>query len=143
MSNRREKMAALLAQDTRYDWEAYQFIEECLQRTQERLGRVVPEGGQPAEKHHITAKELCEGVGEMAADRYGPLAGHVLAQMGLSVSDNVGDIVWNLVESGLLMKSERDRKEDFSSLVDYRTAFRNLEITLPEAQQTAADDVGA
>ena len=132
MESRSEKMAALLASDIRYDWEAYQFIEEGLQRTQERLGRVLTSGAEPTQEHHISAQELCDGVKDLGAERYGPLAGQVLAQIGIKTSEDVGEIVWNLIECELLLKSNRDRKEDFSGVLDFREAFRNLEMILPD-----------
>ena len=125
-------MATLLASDTRYDWEAYQFVEESLQRTQDRLGRMVVPGTAPSEEQHISARELCDGLWDLAAERYGPLAGQVLVQMGIRTSEDVGEIVWNLVQSDLLMKSERDSKADFHDVIDFRSAFRNLDLTLPE-----------
>ncbi len=68
------------------------------------------------------------------------VAGPVLKVQGIRSSDDVGEIVWNLVESGLMLKSERDRKEDFLGLVDYVHAFKNLDLTLPESPQEVASE---
>jgi uncharacterized repeat protein (TIGR04138 family) len=141
MSQRRHKIAELLVKDSRYEWEAYQFIEEALQYTQQSLGRTVTPGEEPTDAQHLTARELCNGLRDLAAERWGPLAGAVLREMRVRTSDDVGELVWNLVTSGLLLKSEKDRKEDFQGLVDFSQAFKDLDLTLPEnAQEVAREE---
>jgi len=47
----------------------------------------------------------------------------VLEQWGVSRTENVGEIVYLLVEHGLLFREEEDRKEDFEDIYDFRDAF--------------------
>ena len=126
-----EKIAAMLAQDPRYGWEAYQFVQDALQHTQDLLGRRVPGDAEPGDEHHLTARELCEGLGHLGAERYGPLAGAVLSNSGIETTEDIGEIVWNMVNCGFLLKSERDRKEDFQDLFNLRELFLHVDL-VPE-----------
>jgi len=70
---------------------------------------------------HITAKELIDGLGELAKRDYGPLAYEVLKGWGIEDDRSIGQIVFNMVEHNLLSKTEDDKIEDF-----------NLGLTLKE-----------
>ena len=123
-----EKIAAMLATDPRYGWEAYQFAREALEFTQARLGRRVEDGRPPTEEQHLSARELSQGLRDLAAERYGPLAGAVLRKLNIESTGDIGEIVWNLVTCGLLLKSKNDRKEDFDDLFDLQASLRNMEL---------------
>ena len=47
----------------------------------------------------------------------------VLQSWGLTCTEDIGEVVFNLVESGKLGKTEGDRKEDFAHGFDFKTAF--------------------
>jgi uncharacterized repeat protein (TIGR04138 family) len=47
----------------------------------------------------------------------------ILEEWGVTRTSHVGDIVFNLVEGGLLKKDERDRREDFENIYDFQSAF--------------------
>lgn len=131
MDKRKEKIVQLLAADPRFGWEAYLFIEEAVQHTQATLGRQLKEGqDEPGEDHHLSARELCNGIRDLAMERYGPLAGAVVKQLGIRETKDVGDLVWNMVEHELLIKSDSDQKEDFRDLFDLREEFSKLDLTL-------------
>lgn len=72
---------------------------------------------------HISGRELAEGVRDLAIDRFGPLARTVLEHWGIRTTENVGDVVFALVESGVLIKQEEDGPEDFRDVFDFDDAF--------------------
>lgn len=47
----------------------------------------------------------------------------VLKTWGITKTEDFGEIVFNLVESGQLGKTDRDRKEDFANGYDFQSAF--------------------
>ena len=47
----------------------------------------------------------------------------VLNDWGITKTDDFGEIVYNLIEIGLMKKSDSDCKEDFNGAYDYQTAF--------------------
>ncbi len=73
---------------------------------------------------HVSAQELLEGIRVYALQEYGPMALTVLQSWGLTCTEDIGEVVFNLVESGKLGKTESDRKEDFANGFDFATAFQ-------------------
>ena len=108
-----EMLDRILQRDRRYAREAYAFVHEALQFTVQRTGR----------KGHVTGRELCEGMCEFALAQFGRLARTVLEQWGVRKSEDVGEIVFNMVEVGLLKKREEDTREDFVGAVDFKQAL--------------------
>ena len=74
---------------------------------------------------HISGRELTEGVRELAIGRYGPLARTVLEHWGIHETEDVGGVVFALVEQGILIKQDDDRPEDFVDLFDFEEAFES------------------
>jgi uncharacterized repeat protein (TIGR04138 family) len=108
-----EMLDRILQRDRRYAREAYAFVHEALQFTVQRTGR----------KGHVTGRELCEGMCEFALAQFGRLARTVLDQWGVRKSEDVGEIVFNMVEVGLLKKREEDAREDFVGAVNFEEAL--------------------
>jgi len=114
----------VLSRDDRYALGAYLFLYEALQYTQRSLGR--DDAGLPARRRHVSGRELLAGIREHAAEQFGPLAPTVFRSWGMKTSADFGDIVFNLVESELLGKTDDDRREDFAGGFDMDTAFEGL-----------------
>jgi uncharacterized repeat protein (TIGR04138 family) len=103
----------LLARDTRFGRDAYLFTFECLRLAQQRT----------AGRRHVTGRELLDAGRELARDRYGLMARRVLAAWGITTTDDIGHIVFNLVDAGLMGKTDDDRIEDFHAVFDFTDAF--------------------
>ena len=114
----REKV---LSRDSRYEIGAYVFIYEAPAYTQKMLGRDDPSLA-PA-KRHVSGRELIEGIRRYAGELFGPLAPTVFRTWGVNRTEDFGELVFNLVESGLLGKTDTDRREDFAGGFDFDTAF--------------------
>ncbi len=109
----------ILKEDGRFDKGAYYFVRQGLDHTIRNLENA-PKEEAP---RHVTGKELLEGIRDFAHDQYGPLAFTLLDHWGITKCDDFGDIVFNLVDYGVLGKTENDKKEDFSGGYDFREAF--------------------
>ena len=120
----------ILAQDPRYELAAYIFIYEALAYTQHVLGRDAP-ALTPAQRH-VTGQELLNGIREYAAQMFGPLAPTVFRSWRVRRTEDFGEIVFNLVEHGLLGKTERDAREDFAGGFDFDQAFEAPLKTEPQ-----------
>ena len=97
----------------RFHGKAYLFLLSALHHVLERLD----------EPRHISGQELAEGAREVAIQRYGPMARTVLEHWGIHTTDDLGDIVFALVECGILIKQNEDRREDFRDVFDFEEAF--------------------
>ena len=105
--------------DQRYDPEAYVFVREALDFTITELKK--PASGP---ERHITGAELADGMRRYALQEFGPLALKVLNSWGIRRTDDLGAIVFNLVEAGEFGKRDEDSPDDFSNLYDFDEVFR-------------------
>jgi len=112
-SEARSAIEVIVEKDPRYKTEAYAFVFAALSYIQTKLNK----------PRHVTGKELLEGIRELALDRYGKMAKTVLEHWGVKKTDDFGEIVFNLVEAGLLGKTDKDRKEDFKDVYDFEEVF--------------------
>ncbi len=112
-----------------------QFADEVLERLQERnprfntrayffvltaLHTVIISLDEP---RHISGRELAEGVRRLALERFGPMARTVLEHWGIHATEDVGGVVFALVEQGILIKRDEDSPEDFADVFDFEEAF--------------------
>jgi len=119
----------VLARDDRFALRAYLFIYESLAYTQKRLGR--DDARLDPAQRHVSGQELLEGIRCYSDELFGPLAPTVFRSWGITSSQDFGRIVFNLVESKLLGKTEDDSIEDFANGFDIDTAFDGpVDVTL-------------
>jgi uncharacterized repeat protein (TIGR04138 family) len=109
-----DRLRAVVARDGRFDESAYRFLYEALDHTLKGIGC----------KRHVSGRELCEGIRDLALDRYGALAPLVFDRWGVRRTADFGAIVFNLVEAGLMSRSDTDSPADFDDVFDFRQAFR-------------------
>jgi len=108
-----EALAPILEHDDRYSGDAYVFMRQALDYTVTTMGI----------KGHITGQELLEGIKRYSLEKYGPMAKFLLNEWGVESCEDFGNIVFNMVEAGLLGKTEQDSIEDFRSAWDFHEAF--------------------
>lgn len=108
-----ELFATLRGRNPRYQEAAYVFVLSALNYVLEHL----------AEPRHITGREMAEGVRDLAIERFGPMARTVLEHWGIESTGDVGEIVFALVEAGVLIKQDEDSRSDFNDVFDFDDAF--------------------
>lgn len=121
-------LEAILARDPRYPRPAYLFLREALDYTQKKQAKT----NQNALRH-VTGQELLEGIREYGLSQFGPMTLDVFEEWGLRSGEDFGEIVFNLVDCGLLSKTEKDSREDFKGGYDFYQALR--EPFLPAAKK--------
>ncbi|MCX6936229.1 MAG: hypothetical protein NTZ01_08610 [Verrucomicrobia bacterium] len=104
--------------DSRFSPTAYEFIRQCLDHSIQRLGRSGDK--KPA---HVRGGELLEGFRGLALREFGPMAKTVLNEWGIQNCSHVGEIVFQLVQHGILGQSETDRPDDFQEIWTFTEAF--------------------
>jgi len=108
-----ELFNALRERNPRYQEAAYIFVLSALNFVLERL----------PEPRHISGRELAEGVRDLALERYGLMARSVLEHWGIETTADIGEIVFLLVETGVLIKQDEDTRADFVGVFDFDDAF--------------------
>ncbi|MGZ4964536.1 MAG: Minf_1886 family protein [Limisphaerales bacterium] len=109
---------SIVERDPRFKREAYLFIREALEYTQKMLGRPTAD-----EIRHVTGRDLLDGIRHYALEQYGPMVPTVLGEWGIHKCEDVGEIVFNMVEANLLAKTETDSREDFKGVYDFDEVF--------------------
>ncbi len=66
-----------------------------------------------ADSRHCSAKELCLAIPHYAKSLFGTEWQAALHEMGLLTSDDLGQIVFSMVDGGLLQATAEDHLEDF------------------------------
>jgi uncharacterized repeat protein (TIGR04138 family) len=106
-------MDQIRLRERRFDEHAYLFVLASLEFCQSRL----------TERRHIGGRELAAACRELALERYGVMARLVLEHWGVRSTRDIGDIVFTLVDLGLLISQPTDSRDDFSDVYDFDQAF--------------------
>src|SRR6267154_4519188 len=134
-----EVLELVLAKDTRYHRDAYQFLREALDYTQKKAGKeyrvpseardttveetkaVVP---KEEDQKHVSGQELLEGIRDYALKEFGPMVTTVFEEWGIRSCKDFGEMVFLLVDHRILRKTDKDSHADFENGYDFHDAFR-------------------
>lgn len=108
------QLLELALKDRRFRLGAYEFVREAVSYA----SHVVFATGT-----HVSGQELLEAIRQFARERYGALAREVFAEWGVTTTEDVGEIVFRLVDAGILSKTEDDDLNDFRGGYDLDQAF--------------------
>jgi uncharacterized repeat protein (TIGR04138 family) len=126
------KLEDVVRRDPRYAYEAYEFTFAALAHTQKLLGKVPPpERAEPTAEdpasvepsYHVSGRQLLEGARDLALEQFGLMARTVFRMWGINRTDDFGEIVFNLVEAGLMSKTNEDDRADFRGIYDLDEAL--------------------
>ena len=106
----------LRASHPRFHETAYLFVLSALHFSLERL----------SEPRHLSGRELAEGVRDLALIRYGLMARTVLGYWGILSTSDLGEIVFALVDAGILIKQDEDSHADFIDVFDFGEEFERM-----------------
>jgi uncharacterized repeat protein (TIGR04138 family) len=123
------KLEELVRSDSRYSYEAYEFVFAALTFTQKRLGRLPREEAPADLKSHVGCRELLDGIRELALREFGFMARTVFKVWGINSTADWGEIVFGLIEAKLMSKTAEDDRSDFHDVFDLDDALvRNFRI---------------
>ena len=106
-------MDRIRLREKRFSERAYLFVLAALEYCQTRL----------TERRHISGRELATACRDLALERYGVLARLVLEHWGVRETSDIGDIVFTLVDLGLLISLPTDTRDEFASVFAFEEAF--------------------
>lgn len=104
-----------------YHAQAYQFVFSAMRHVQQQLGR----SNSSEATGHISGRELLDGVRALGIQHFGVMAILVLNRWGLKSTDDIGRIVFELIDRGEMRKTERDQLADFVGVYDFEKVFRD------------------
>ncbi|HSQ57999.1 MAG TPA: Minf_1886 family protein [Gemmata sp.] len=127
------RILELCREPPHFAYEAYEFVSDAVTFTQQRLGRRAEDEEIEEVDHHVSGGELLEGVRDLAILTFGMMAPVVFKHWNVRTTDDIGRMVFSLIEVGCLSKSDRDCPEDFHDLFDLRQALTDgFELTLED-----------
>ena len=101
----------LVAKDKRYPARAYAVLMTAINSLN-------------AEKDtSYSATDILDAFHDLVLDQYGPLAHTVLTEWGLTCTEDIGEMVFNLVESKRIGSDEHDSAEGFANGYDFKEEF--------------------
>ncbi len=103
----------IVERDPRYKPDSYLFVINAVEFTMLRLKR----------RGHVSGRELLEGIKRLGRSEFGPMAKPVFESWGVNGTADFGEIVFNLVEEGVLGKNEHDSRDDFKDVYDFDEVF--------------------
>ena len=95
----------IIAKDSRYDARAYALLMDVVRRRQE------------------DNFDLLDEFRETVLDQYGPLSYTVLTEWGVTCTEDVGEMMFNLAEAHRVEREEGDTSESFASRYDFKEEF--------------------
>ena len=134
MTEKGEKdLEQIVRKDGRYPLEAFAFLHEGLARAVKQIygdqaDQPPPDAGPGPEKpvrrpRHVSGAQLCRALRDEAIERWGLLAKSVLQRWNIRATIDFGNMVYLLIDSGLMDKTEQDSIEDFRDVYDFSAAF--------------------
>jgi len=117
----RKTLEQVVEEYGRYPLEAFEFVRHGLNQTVHQI-----HGAAKAKQEtacHVSGQQLSWGLRNYAVHRYGIMAKTVLYHWGIRRTNDFGKIVFAMVESKLMQKTDDDDIRDFDNVYDFDTAF--------------------
>ncbi len=106
-------MEQIRSRESRFEEGAYLFVLAALEHAQTAL----------EVRRHISGRELALACRDLALERFGVMSRLVLEGWGLTSSDDIGSVVFTLVELGFLASLPSDTRDQFTDVFDFYDAF--------------------
>ena len=106
-----DSFADIVAKDKRYDARAYALLMDVVNYLSGEEGK------------HVPGEDVIDEFRDRALDQFGPLTYTVLTEWGLSSTEDIGEMMFNLVESKRIGRDENDSADAFASGYDFKEAF--------------------
>ena len=123
MSEILEKINQIIAEDPRYNANAYYFLLKCLNYSFDKFKKVFIDSEKAEKSKHISGEQLLQGIGEIALLDFGYMTQAVFNCWGITKTQDWGEIVYNMILRNLLSESDTDCKVDFKDVYDFVDAF--------------------
>jgi len=106
-------LARIRAHGGQYHERAYLFVLASIEFIQSRI----------EVRRHVTAQELAWSCRDLAQQQFGLMAPAVLAHWGITRTNDIGRVVYTLVEVGMLVTQPGDQESDFEDVYQFAEVF--------------------
>ena len=115
-----EMVEQMLASGCKYRREVYYFVKEILDYTIDLAKQ--DNGGK---RRHVSGQELLRGFRSYSLKEFGPMTFTVLREWDIHRCEDIGDVVFELIERGVFGRDSSDSIEDFASVFEFEEVFLN------------------
>ncbi len=116
----RDPVLEMLAEEKdQYPYEAYDFISGLIKLLDDELQAQIESDPTP----NITADQLCSRCVDFACSVFGRMSRAVFSSWNIYRTQDIGIIVFHLIEAGVVGAAEGDHIEDFNDLFDMNKAL--------------------
>ena len=105
----------------RFPIEAFEFVRHGLNHTVQQIHGDT--SSKPDSACHVSGAQLSWGLRNYAVARSGVVAKTVLNHWGIHRTSDFGKIVFAMVESKIMQKTDDDDVRDFEGVFDFEAAF--------------------
>ena len=113
-----QSVVSILKRDKRFDPHGFFFLKDALDFTLKRIADT--NGGQA---RHVSGPELLAGYRDFALEQFGPMASTLMTEWGVRKCQDVGDMVFLLIEEQVFGKQDSDKREDFTGTFDFEESL--------------------
>jgi len=106
-------LARIRARGGQYHERAYLFVLASIESLQSHLDV----------RRHVNAHELAWACRDLARQQFGLMAATVLQHWGITRTDDIGRVVFTLVDIGLLVTQPGDQQSDFEGVYQFAEVF--------------------
>lgn len=121
-----------IAAKTRYPYKAFEFVRLALDFTVHALHE--DPASLDLRDRHVSGTQLCQGIKRYAVEQYGHMARVVLLRWKITRTDDFGQIVFAMVNAGVMHAAESDSLRDFDAVF----SFDELDSPAPRKRRTRA-----
>ena len=79
------------------------------------------------QQRHLSGQEFTHILINLARDQFGEMAYQVLQEWGIYGTRDFGEIVYTLIDAGLMSRRDDDSIQDFEDVLDIETALLDPE----------------
>ena len=113
-----QSVVSILKRDNRFDPHAYFFLKDALDFTLKRIAET-----NSGQARHVSGPELVAGCRDFALGQFGPMASTLMGEWGIRKCQDLGDMVFHLIEEQVFGKQDSDKPEDFSEVFDFEASL--------------------
>lgn len=115
-----QAVSDILKHDPTYPRAAYELLPVALDYTVRQCYKKRPKDN---ENQHVTGQQLSIGFRDYMLETYGPFAWDLLQTYNIHRTNDIGQLVYNLIKVGAFGKTEKDSIDDFDNVYDFWTTF--------------------
>ena len=107
--DRNTDLDSLCDSDPSWPYEAYEFVLEAIE--------LAGDSQEPGDAEiHLSGRQIALAAKELAREWFGLMAPTVFSFWGITTTRNLGEMVFKLIDCGMLTRQEGDRVEDFDNI---------------------------